>query len=494
MFSESNKKFPESRLVPILVLCVVLAAILIIPLKVIGYNYLPGDDALRHAGKVMSEKGWNEILVLRDDIKMDSHPGWHAILNTFRKINNGNADSLVVFSVVSLFILFCLIPPLILNRPEAWLTTLLTIVIMNPVFLMRLFLGRPYIFTMAAVIVLCFLWPLLRNKKPPYATLMILTLLVASSTWIHGAWYLFMLPVACFFLAREWRAGFRLVACVVIGVAIGALLTGDAYLFLKETLTHAFRAFTSHPLERMLVGEFLPFRGNALMVIAVVFMLAWRYIRGGWRQDIIDNPVFMLAVLGWVLGFVSGRFWSDWGMPAICVWMAWEFQDFFKHKINFFAWGRVLLAVALAGTLYIAITNDAGSRWTANLTKGYLSPDNPKQKEWLPEPRGIIYSDSMGIFYDTFYKNPHAEWRYILGFEPAMMPPKDLAIFRRIQWNLRADKVFEPWVKKMKPEDRLILRRYTKSAPEIPGLEWHYAATGTWVGRLKKGRMIKFKK
>jgi len=43
---------------------------------------------------------------------------------------------------------------------------------------------------------------------------------------------------------------------------------------------------------------------------------------------------------------------------------------------------------------------------------------------------------------------------------------------------------FEPWVKKMRPEDRLIVRAGSK--PGIKELEWNMAVSGTWIGRLPR--------
>ena len=62
------------------------------------------------------------------------------------------------------------------------------------------------------------------------------------------------------------------------------------------------------------------------------------------------------------------------------------------------------------------------------------------------------------------------------------MPPEDLAILRKIQSNWYASQAYEPWVKKMRPEDRLILLQ--GSSPTITALEWTYAANNTWIGRL----------
>jgi len=52
------------RYVPLAVWAMVTLVILAIPLKIIGINYLPADDALRHVAQAMSGKPWPEILVV----------------------------------------------------------------------------------------------------------------------------------------------------------------------------------------------------------------------------------------------------------------------------------------------------------------------------------------------------------------------------------------------------------------------------------------------
>jgi len=482
----SKPQFEHSLIVQPLVFCLLVAIICIIPVRIIGYGYMPMDDANRHAAKVVSGKDWSEILVLRDEVKMDSHPGWHAILNLFHKATNYSTDHLVDISVIFMFILFSLVPLMSLDRPEAWPMVLLTFIVASPGLIDRLLLGRPYIFTMSVVLVLCFFWPKLRSKKLPYKVLVFLTLLIAASTWIHCAWYLLGLPVICFFIAREWRAAILVSFSTIIGILLGASFTGHPYLLLKQNLLHVIRAFGNHDFQHMLVGEFQSSRGDVLMVIVVAGMLAWRKMRGPWNPKIIDNPVFILAVLGWALGFVANRFWFDWGMVATVAWMSLEYQDVLQSKIDRLSWRRVFLTIGILGTLYIAVTNDSGRRWTQNLSIKYLHLDNPDHAAWLPDPGGIIYSNSMGIFYQTFLKNPHAPWRYILGFEPIIMPPEDLKIYRDIQRNFGHFSEFEPWVKKMKPEDRLIINYTPEKAPKIEGLDWHLVTGNVWIGRLPR--------
>jgi len=134
----------------------------------------------------------------------------------------------------------------------------------------------------------------------------------------------------------------------------------------------------------------------------------------------------------------------------------------------------------------LAVTADVGSRWSINLTKGYLAVEDPEHADWLPDDGGIVYSNDMSIFYDTFFKNPKANWRYMLGFEPTMMPPEDLAIYRKIQWNLGAYKSFQPWINKMRPQDRVIVRQGAAGKPNIPELEWKQLVRWIWVGRLPR--------
>ena len=88
----------------------------------------------------------------------------------------------------------------------------------------------------------------------------------------------------------------------------------------------------------------------------------------------------------------------------------------------------------------------------------------------------------MDLFYDTFYMNPRGDWRYILGFEPALMPEDDLKIMRRIVWNKEAPEAYRPWIEKMRPEDRLAIFSYSR--PNLPQLEWLDAAQFIWIGRL----------
>lgn len=476
----------RSDIIPLVVACIAICAIILMPMKIMGLGFLPLDDALRHVAKAMSGKDWNDILVLRDRMAVDTHPGYHALLGFIYHITKFSPDALLTFSVIILFIIFCLAPVPFTGRPEAWLTALFAISLTSFPFIMRLLFGRPYIITMTTLVILCFLWPKLKKDRLPYPAMILITALIALATWTHNIWYMFIFIILSFALAREWRATSRLSACVLIGILSGAILTGHPWQFITQNLTHLFLAFNKQPLPRTFVMEFKPFAGDFLAVMTVALLLCWRYARKDWDTRRIDNPVFILAALGWIMGFYAARFWLDWGLPALLVWMTQEFNDIYGRYISLFSARRVLLTFTIAALLYANVTRDTDNRWSERPAAEYMYQKNPEISSWMPDPGGIIYSDDLRVFYVTFFKNPYAPWRYMVGFEPGLMPQKDLEIFLGIQLANGAPRSFLPWIKKMRPEDRLIITPDPGTSPAIHELEWYYAGSGLWIGRLPR--------
>lgn len=489
MAARIEKRSILADIVPLLVLCIVFSVIILIPFKVMGYGFLPLDDVLRHVAKAVSGREWNDILILRQGIILDSHPGYHAVLSFVHYITKLSPDAMVSFSVIVLFIIFCFIPILLMDRPEAWLAALLIISLTNFSFIMRLFLGRPYILTMAVISAICLLWPRLREGKRLYGTSVLITALIALSAWFHCSWYLLAFPALCFLLAKEWRVAFIISACTVSGILLGAFLTGHPILFLEQNVMHAFLAFNKHALPRTLAIEFRPFTGDMLSIFIVLLMLLWRQARGSWELKKIYNPVFILACVGWMLGFFVQRFWLDIGMPALLVWMAQELEDVFKKTLPGSSWSRLVLVIAIAPVLFLNITNDIDDRWTNNPAAEYLRM-HAIDKTWMPGAGGIVYSDDMRAFFVTFFKYPRAPWRYLVGFEPGLMPQDDLDVFMNIQMTRGSPASFYPWVKKMKPADRLVITPEPGREPDIPELEWRYGGSGFWFGRLPENKQF----
>jgi hypothetical protein len=487
--TDSNSNFNRfdalRRYVPLAVWAIVILVVLAIPLKIIGYGFLPGDDALRHAAKAVSGKPWPDILVMGPAFQIDHNFGWHFLLRQIYLRSKCDTEGLVLFAVVALFMLVSWSALPWLKRPEAWLIALTAAVLTSDVPL-RFLIGRPFLVTIAALLTILFVWQVRGSSPPKWWTVLWMAPLIAICTFMHGVWYLWTLPVAAFFLAGQFRWGVTLAAGWLVGVFLGASLTGHPFESLYQALVMAYRAFAMHATQRTMVTEFQPSSGEAFAPIILGGLLILRQLAGLKARPLTSNPAFWLAGLAWVLSFKAWRFTEDWGWPALMVLITCDLQLLLQARLAADSFKRLALACGLAAMTFLAITNDSGSRWTYNLTQQYLTQDNPDLNGWLPEKGGIIYSADMTIFYQTFFKNPNADWRYILGYEPALMPDEDFQVYHGILWNFGDAKAYEPWVKKMRPQDRLVMRGGRGSLPNSSQLEWEYGVSGIWIGRLPR--------
>ena len=472
--------------VPLAVWVVAIFSILLIPLKIISCGFLPMDDALRHAAKAVSGKSWQEILVMRDDFAIDPSPGWQAILAGIHHLQNCDAETLVIYSSGGLMLLVTLSVLPWLRRPEAWLGALLAAVVFAPACATRLMRGRPYVLTDFVLITILLLWSRQKKDFPTRSAIIFTPLLVAASAWIHGSWYMLVLPGVAIFFAGWWRSAIVYGLCWLGGSFLGCALTGHPWEFLLQSVRHMFGVFGSIQVNRQLEPELHPSDGSPAAIFVVAILLLWRTVAAGWNPRVVLNPIFMMMTLGCVLGFKMQRFWWDWGLPAFMVWVALELQEHLEKYLPSDAPKRLALTLALAGGLFVAYTSDRDGRWTENLTTEFLTPDNPDLAGWLPEPGGIIYNSDMDVFFQTFYKNPKAPWHYALGFEPGLMLPENLRVLRRAQWTFGDVRAYAPWVEKMRPADRLIIHAAHGGTPNLPQLEWYYAATEMWIGRLPR--------
>ncbi|MDZ7696060.1 MAG: hypothetical protein U5R49_03715 [Deltaproteobacteria bacterium] len=375
----------KQRFFPLFVVTLCLATLLIASLCVIGQGFQPSDDALRHVAKVVSGKNWSDILLVRSEITMDSHPGWHAVLTGVQRLFAMEKDDLLVFSIIFLFLLFAFVPLFYFQRPEAWLMALLIMVLFSFGPLFRTFYGRPFIFSIFVTVLFCFLWKRIKDEKKPWIEVIGYAIAAALSTWIHGTWYLLSLPLAALFLARQWRVFWLMSSATAVGVAVGACLTGKPVAFLYQMVFHALEAFDSHLLQRQLVSEFQPFAGAPIVIVVVTLVLLWQRLKGEDISKSLDNPVFFLAGLGWVMGFVAVRFWSDWGWPAMTVWLALELQRILEQGVKPFTLKRLSIVVAACLVLFLALTNDRGSRWTRNLGVPWPKMAEADHRPWLPD-------------------------------------------------------------------------------------------------------------
>jgi hypothetical protein len=275
-------------------------------------------------------------------------------------------------------------------------------------------------------------------------------------------------------LAGSWLAA----------TVLAALVTGAPVDYVVGAVQMATKAFGMHQTQRTLVSEFQSGGGDYAALEVFAGLLLLRVLGRIKGRPFLTNPAFWLALITWILGFKAARFWIDWGWPAILVLVACDLQILLEERIPTHSFSRLTLTGGLSATLYLATTVDAQSRWTGNLTWAFLDQKDPDVAGWLPDKGGILYSADMSIFYQTFYKNPHGDWRYILGYESVLMPKDDFEVYHRVLWNFWGYKPYRPWVDKMRPEDRLVIRGSDTARPNLSRLEWNYTVSGIWVGRL----------
>jgi hypothetical protein len=470
---------PLRRYVPLLVWMLVLLTLLTIPLKIVGYGYVAPDDALRHAAKAVSGKSWSEIMVLNSVYQIDHEFGWNLLLEKIHVATGANAETLMLFSVVSLFVLLGVAAILWLEFPEAWLVAL-TLAMIFVTLPSRFLLGRPDMIMVAALVTVLWLWRRHGGGAPKAWMAGVATAAVAVSVYFQGTWYLWALPVLAFFLAGQFRWAFAMAASAAAGVVLGSALTGHPVAYPVQAVKLALLCVGAQDTVRTMAGELQP-KMDLTVLIVLALLLVLRRMAGLKTVPFLRDPVFWVVVVGWTLSLKVGRFGGDWAWPALMVLMAGDLQLLLAARVGRDSFARLALAGGFALITFLCLTSDVGSRWTGSLTQQSLEADSPDLRGWLPEKDGVLYSSDSTVFYRTFYQNPRADWRYLPGFEPAWMPAEDFNVYHNILWNSGAVAAYAPWVKQMRLPDRLVIRG---GPPAIPELEWKYGAGGLWIGRL----------
>jgi hypothetical protein len=456
-----------------------LAAVLLVVVQILAQGYLPVDDALRHAAKAVSGKPWSEILVARPGL-IDFSPGWHAFLHAVHLIFDANAHTLVWVGILVSFACVSLPALLLMARPEAWLAAMTIGALFEPQLATRWVIGRPLVISMAILVYMCLTWRRLDAERLPRRALVVAGLLVAAATWIHGSWYLWALPILACLLAGQRRVAARLAIATAIGVMAGALLTGRSIDFLTQNLALALNLGGGAVSAWVYEMQAYPFVPLLMLVLAVLVI-----VRKVWldvpAKSVMSDPVFMLAALGCLLGVRSARFWMDWGMPAAVVFIALELE---RLWIAFAPWGRrLLMAGAVAGVAFVVWTANVNQRWMPRLDRAIATIVTTRPAA-LPDSGGILYTDDRRVFYEMFYLDPKAPWRHTLGFSPELMPREDYAVYvnRHTTGTIEA---LEPWARKMKPADRLLIRD-PRGIQLWNWLEWQALEGGFFSGRVKR--------
>ncbi|MDR2981952.1 MAG: hypothetical protein LBV12_06855 [Puniceicoccales bacterium] len=471
---ESFNKFAQLILV---LLCG--ATIMLIPLKIAGLGYLPGDDALRHAAYAVDNREWSEVLVLNPALnpKMDSHPGWHAVLRFVHRTLNIQQDGLVVLAFTATFVGFMFTGLIASRSPLAWLVASGVMLIMEPSIYSRLLLGRPFAVSMAVLVILLFFW-LKPEKRSLFKESAIVFSLLTVSVLMHPTiWYLWSIPIFALWIAGQKRSSLITAGCIPFSMIAAALILGDWYDIFIFPL---YAIFNSVGIDNIIVTNLVTeLQPNASPVFSIALIAAILIIRKMRGEDVLlelKKVDFLLIILGWLLGLAVTRFWLDWGIPALMVWIC--RQMLFVDKLAI----REKWTVAVIGmiAMFLGIGSDLGGRYTMGLKTLTARPVDQFQ-ESLPDRGGILYCADMTPFYSIYFKLPHDHFfRFILGYEPGLMPPDDLKTLRAIQSTNGALAEYEPWFQKMNSADRVLISSVTQ--PEKEGFEFA-RFFNYWIGR-----------
>jgi len=466
----------------LLVLC--LAIFLLVPLRILSYGYMPGDDALRHSAHAVDGRNWNEVILLNPEFRpeMDSHPGWHSLLRQVHLRTGWSPDALVYFSVVLAFLAFTLGGLAASGNPPAWFLACASMSVIDPALFQRLSLGRPMFFSMTALAVMLFMWTRPRPIRWWLEAVVGFSTFTIAMIMHPSVWYLWTLVLLPLIVCRRWHSLLTASAALLMSITAASLVNGWYNTLLVPLLILKHALLQGSTMGTNLVSELQPSGGPYLSLVVVMLFLTAKFLRGANLRAEIFQVDFCLMLMAWAMGLYVGRFWSEWGLPAMAVWMSRQIRDGLELKLSGLSrhWETIGLFGLAAGILYLGLTADVGGRYTQTLRTPLLMAPLEDFASELPEDGGVLYSANMGVFYAIYHRMPHAKFRFSTAFEPGIMPPEDLKVLRAFQSNGMV-RDFKPWFEKMTGKDRIVLNVPAK--PEWPEMEFKQLYSGAWIGR-----------
>jgi hypothetical protein len=451
-----------------------------------SYGYLPWDDALRHAAHAVDGRDWSSVMVLNADFKpgMDTHPGWHRLLRLIHTLFDADTSGLVIFSVVAAFVFFTWGGVFASGAPLAWLISCAVIMSAETGLFQRFTLGRPMFFSMTSLMVMLFVW---ERKKPLkwLAEMSVCTAMLTLSICMHPTIsYLWLIVGFALLVCGRWREMLRLGGSLVAAILLAAALLQDWYNIVILPLDILGYSVLQDPLVGTnLVGELQPSGGPLTGLVIMALIITIRCTRGDRKlRDELLRVDVCLVLIAWVLALKIGRFWSEWGLPAMAVWLCLQIKELLKIDLHGLQRVRDTACVTLlsASAFYLGMTTDIGGRYTATLKNVLLTKPVEDFSKYLPEDGGVIYTADMSVFFRLYFRMPHAKFRYITGFEAGFMPPEDLKVMRAVQFNNGLFDAYKPWLEKMTSKDRIIVGNATKPEWEYMEFQPFY---GAWIGK-----------
>lgn len=269
-----------------------------------------------------------------------------------------------------------------------------------------------------------------------------------------------------------------------MSTAIGAYLTGEFEQFLYFHYAATLNIFTEKIYNWQLVTEFSEgdiYTSWVFPTSIIIILLI--YSKKLKLNELSRDSLFIMILLCWMLSIKVVRFWVDWGAIALMFWLSHKIsyliEDMQSIKKPFLRWVLFVFTV-LSFVLIIPST-----AWNNQKERKSYSVDfsKPQLAEYKPLDGGIIYNDSMNHFYYQYFADPEGKYKYILGFEPAIMLKEDRNTYREIIYSLYHYSSYKPWINKLTEKDRLFVTYDISTF--YPQLDWIKAGNHLWIGKLK---------
>jgi len=172
---------------------------------------------------------------------------------------------------------------------------------------------------MTTIMVILLVWQRHGASPPKWGNIFWMTPLIALAVFLHGVWYLWVLLVAAFFLAQQFRWCFLLAVSWILGTFLGSALTGHPIVSIVQAVQVALRAVGMHPTQNTLVTELRPSGGDIYTLLLIGGLIVLRQLAKLNAPPLLRHPAFWLTAIGWLLGCETLRFWEDWGLPALVI-------------------------------------------------------------------------------------------------------------------------------------------------------------------------------
>ena len=483
MNSNITKTLNIEKLTAIIIL---LAVFVYIPYKILSFGYRPTDDTNRHIAFSQTNQTWSDVLVIEPSLSADHNAGWHFTLRTLHKYLGLNKEKLLTIIVVGMFLAFNLTGSLLSSNIASWSIVLLIMFVFDRGIFFRVLSGRPFIISSITALVLYKLWFIESFQQIKTSNKYLITLIfIALAVWLHGTWYTFLILPIALLLSGKLKKSIELCLIILISTVIGSYLTGNFSQFLYFHYANTINIFSEKVYNWQLVSEFAEGNVQIFEIIPTAFIIILLiYSKKITLNELSKDPLFIMVLLCWMLSIKVTRIWFDWGLIALMFWLSYKITDLIKEmqsiKKPVFRWTLFLFIIV---SLIVFLAN---SEWDNHQKRKSFSVDfsNPKFAEYKPLEGGIIYNDAMEHFYYNYFSDHEGKYKYVLGFEPAIMLPENRKIYREISYSGFHYTSYKPWIDKLTLKDRI----FTSSDIRLnyPELDWIMAGQKLFIGKRRK--------